>query len=187
MNIYLDLFLSFAKIGATTFGGGYAMLPMLKRDIVTKKSWATEEEIMDYFAIAQCTPGVVAVNTATFVGYKIKGVAGAVAATLGVVFPSIVIITVIAAFLQQIAGVEAVKNAFKGIRLAVCGTVTCTIFQLARKSFVDVISAIIGLAAFVAVAFFGAPAVPCIIAFAVVGVITQLIKTRLALKRGDGK
>lgn len=187
MNIYLDLFLSFAKIGATTFGGGYAMLPLLKRDIVEKKEWSTEEEIMDYFAIAQCTPGVVAVNTATFVGYKIKGVFGAIAATLGVIFPSVVIITVIAAFLQQIAGIEAVKNAFKGIRLAVCGTVSCTIFRLARKSFVDAFSAIIGLAAFISVAFFNTPAVPCVLIFAVVGVAAQAVKAERLTKRGGKK
>ncbi len=187
MNIYLDLFLTFAKIGATTFGGGYAMLPMLKKDVVAKKKWATEEEIIDYFAIAQCTPGVVAVNTATFIGYKYKGVGGAIAATLGVIFPSIIIITIIAAFLQQIATLEIVQNAFKGIRLAVCGTVTCTIIGTARKSFVDMLSAVIGLAAFVAVAFFGAPTVPCVVIFAVFGLAVQTIKAHVKTKRGEEK
>ena len=95
MKELLKLFLAFAKIGAVTFGGGYAMLPILQRDIVAKHKWATEDELLDYFAIGQCTPGVIAVNTATFVGYKNKGILGGIFATLGVVFPSIVIITII--------------------------------------------------------------------------------------------
>ena len=101
MNILWDLYRSFFTIGALTFGGGYAMLPMLEREIVHKHQWATQEEILNYFAIGQCTPGIIAVNTATFVGYKQKGVAGGVLATLGVVSPSILIITVIALVLRQ--------------------------------------------------------------------------------------
>ena len=100
MNIYLDLFTSFAKIGGLTFGGGMAMLPMLQREVVEKHGWATEEELLDYFAIGQCTPGIIAVNTATFIGRKQKGIAGGIIATVGVVFPSLVIITLLAAFLS---------------------------------------------------------------------------------------
>ena len=86
MNIYLDLFLTFAKIGVCTFGGGYAMLPILQREVVEKEGWATEEELTDYFAIGQCTPGIIAVNTATFVGQGLAGSIGGIVATLGVVF-----------------------------------------------------------------------------------------------------
>ena len=103
MNIYADLFLTFAKIGVCTFGGGYAMLPILQRELVEKRGWATEEELSDYFAIGQCTPGIIAVNTATFVGHSRKGAAGGVVATLGLVFPCLVIIMLIAAFLQNFA------------------------------------------------------------------------------------
>ena len=92
MNQYLDLFLTFAKVGVMTFGGGYAMLPILQREVVERKGWATEEELMDYFAIGQCTPGIIAVNTATFIGQKLNGVFGGIFATLGFVFPSLVII-----------------------------------------------------------------------------------------------
>ena len=95
MNIYLDLFLTFFRIGALTFGGGYAMLPMFKKELVDKHGWCTEDDILDYYAIAQCTPGVIAVNTASFIGFKKKGVLGAICATVGVVAPSIIIITVI--------------------------------------------------------------------------------------------
>jgi len=100
MNRLLDLFLTFARIGGLTFGGGYAMLPILQREVVEKKKWTTEEELMDYYAIGQCTPGVIAVNTATFVGQGLAGPIGGIVATLGVVFPSLIIITVIAAFIQ---------------------------------------------------------------------------------------
>ena len=95
MRELLDLFFTFARIGGLTFGGGYAMLPMLQKEVVERRGWATNEELMDYYAIGQCTPGIIAVNTATFIGNKTRGVVGGVVATLGVVFPSLVIITII--------------------------------------------------------------------------------------------
>ena len=101
MKKLLTLFLTFAKVGVMTFGGGYAMLPILQREVVEKKGWATEEELADYFAIGQCTPGVIAVNTATFVGQKLAGVAGGIVATLGVVFPSLVIISILAGLITN--------------------------------------------------------------------------------------
>jgi len=130
----LELFGSFFRIGICTFGGGYAMLPMLEREIVNKKGWATMEEMLDYFAIGQCTPGVIAVNTATFVGYKTKGVSGGVAATVGVVAPSVVIITLIAALLANFMEYEIVGYAFAGIRIAVCAMILKTVVQLAKSS-----------------------------------------------------
>lgn len=131
------LFLAFSKIGAVTFGGGYAMLPILQRDIVAKHMWATEDELLDYFAIGQCTPGVIAVNTATFVGYKQKGILGAIFATLGVVFPSVVIITLITAFVKNYAEIPAVIYAFNGIRVCVCVLIFNAILKLAKNSLVD--------------------------------------------------
>ena len=123
LNPYLDLFLTFAQIGVCTFGGGYAMLPILQREVVEKRGWATEDELMDYYAIGQCTPGVIAVNTSTFIGYRLRGVPGAITATAGMVFPSLVIITIIAAFIQQFAHLAVVQHAFAGIRIAVCALV----------------------------------------------------------------
>ncbi len=128
------MFLTFCRIGGLTFGGGYAMLPMLQREVVEKYGWATEEELMDYYAVGQCTPGIIAVNTATFIGYKKRGIAGAIAATAGVVFPSLVIITVIAAFLSNIQDNFYVQHAFAGIRVAVCALVGDTVVKLAKKS-----------------------------------------------------
>ena len=120
MRDYIDLFLVFARIGGLTFGGGYAMLPMLKKEVVENRGWATEEELLDYYAIGQCTPGIIAVNTATFIGFKKKKILGGIAATLGVVFPSLVIITIITLFLRNFAQIEIVRHAFAGIRVCVC-------------------------------------------------------------------
>ena len=119
MNLFA-LFIAFAKVGVMTFGGGYAMIPILEREIVDKHGWASSEELMDYYAVGQCTPGVIAVNTATFIGQKCAGTVGGVVATLGVVFPSLVIICVIAGILTNFADIPAVKSAFAGIRVCVC-------------------------------------------------------------------
>lgn len=137
MPLLLDLFCAFFRIGLFTFGGGYAMLPLLQREIVEKKKWATEEEMLDYFAVGQCTPGIIAVNTATFVGFKEKKLSGAIFATLGIVSPSLVIITVIAALLSNFAHIAAVQNAFAGIRVAVCVLILNSIVKLWKKSVVD--------------------------------------------------
>jgi len=135
--MYFDLFLTFARIGACTFGGGYAMLPILQRDVVEKKGWCTEEELADYFAIGQCTPGIIAVNTATFVGSKQRGSLGGIAATLGVVSPSIVIITVIAAFLRNFAHIAAVQHAFAGVRAAVVALIASSVWKLGKTTVKD--------------------------------------------------
>ena len=137
MNQLLDLFLTFARIGGLTFGGGYAMLPILQREVVEKRHWATEEELMDYYAIGQCTPGIIAVNTATFVGQGLAGSIGGIVATLGVVFPSLIIITVIAAFIQNFAQLAIVQNAFAGIRVCVCVLIFNAVVKLWKKAVVD--------------------------------------------------
>jgi len=137
MNLYLDLFVTFAKVGVCTFGGGYAMLPILQRELVEKRSWATEEELSDYFAIGQCTPGIIAVNTATFVGHKLRGAAGGVAATLGLVFPCLVIIMLIAAFLQNFADLPVIVHAFNGVRACVCALILSSVLKLRKSTVVD--------------------------------------------------
>ena len=134
MNIYADLFLTFAKVGVCTFGGGYAMLPILQREVVEKKGWATDGELTDYFAVGQCTPGIIAVNTATFIGYKYRGLPGGVLATLGVVFPSIVIITAIAAFLSNFADIPLVQHALAGINAAVVAMIAASVLKLGKST-----------------------------------------------------
>ncbi|MFR2331790.1 MAG: chromate transporter [Flavonifractor plautii] len=136
MNIYADLFLTFAKIGVCTFGGGYAMLPILQRELVEKRGWATEEELSDYFAIGQCTPGIIAVNTATFVGHSQKGAAGGVVATLGLVFPCLVIIMLIAAFLQNFAEQPVVVHASTACG-PVCALILSSVLKLRKSTVVD--------------------------------------------------
>ena len=143
MNLYFDLFWTFAKIGVCTFGGGYAMLPILQRELVEKRDWTTEAELSDYFAIGQCTPGIIAVNTATFVGHKLKGPAGGVAATLGLVFPCLVIIMLIAAFLQNFAELPVVIHAFNGVRACVCALILSSVLKLRKSTVVDVPTVII--------------------------------------------
>ena len=137
MNQYLDLFLTFAKVGVMTFGGGYAMLPILQREVVERKGWATEEELADYFAIGQCTPGIIAVNTATFIGQKLKGVAGGILATLGVVFPSLVIISLLAGVIEAFSHIAWVQHAFGGIRICVCVLILNAVVKLLKKAVVD--------------------------------------------------
>ena len=140
MKKLIELFLAFAKIGGLTFGGGYAMLPMLQREVVEKKGWATEEELMDYFAIGQCTPGVIAVNTATFVGQKQKGFLGSIAATVGVIFPSFVIISLLAGVIEAFSHLSWVQNAFGGIRVCVCVLIINAVLKLYKKAVLDKIT-----------------------------------------------
>ena len=143
MNIYLDLFLTFAKVGVCTFGGGYAMLPILQREVVEKKGWATDEELTDYFAVGQCTPGIIAVNTATFIGYKHKGIPGGVLTTLGVVFPSLVIISLLAGVITAFSHLAWVSHAFGGIRVCVCILILNAVMKLLKKAVIDVPTALI--------------------------------------------
>lgn len=137
MKKLLSLFFTFAKVGVMTFGGGYAMLPILQREVVEKKGWATDEELMDYFAIGQCTPGVIAVNTATFIGQKLYGILGGVVATLGVVFPSLIIISLLAGVIEAFKDIEIVQYAFGGIRVCVCVLILNAVVKLFKKAVVD--------------------------------------------------
>lgn len=170
-KLLAQLFVSFAKIGVMTFGGGLAMLPMLERELVESKKWVTNEEILDYYAVGQCTPGIIAINTATFVGYKQSKVLGAVCATLGMVFPSLVIISVIAAVLSNFADIPAVQHAFAGIRIAVCALITSAVIKLAKSNVRSLAQIIIAILAFVIIAVFGASPVVVVIGSAVVGLV----------------
>ena len=135
--IYWQLLGVYLKIGIFGFGGGYAMLPILQREVVEHKGWATEEELMDYFAIGQCTPGVIAVNTATFVGQKLRGIVGGIVATLGVVFPSLVIISLLAGVISAFSHLQWVQHAFGGIRICVCILICNAVVKLYKKAVVD--------------------------------------------------
>lgn len=177
MNLYLDLFLTFAKVGVCTFGGGYAMLPILQREVVEKKGWATDEELTDYFAIGQCTPGIIAVNTATFIGHKKKGIPGGILTTLGVVFPSLIIITLIAAFLSNFAHIPAVQHALSGVNAAVVALIASSVLKLGKSTIKDVVCVGIFLAVLALNFFVGLSPVLLIVAAGLVGYVTkQMLK-----------
>ncbi len=142
---YFELFWTFFKIGLFTFGGGAAMLPLLKREVVEKKHWAEDEELLDYYSIGQCTPGIIAINTATFIGYKMRGVFGAVLTTFGVVVPSVIVITLVAAVLQNFMDNKYVEAAFSGIRLVV----VALILQAVSELWIKGVKGKIGVAFFV--------------------------------------
>ena len=177
MSIYLDLFLTFSKIGVMTFGGGMAMLPMLQREIVENKGWATEEELMDYYAIGQCTPGIIAVNTATFIGKKLKGTAGAILATLGIIFPSVVIITILASIISAYRKIEWIDHAFAGIRVCVCILIINAAIKLGRKSLIDVPTAIIFAIVFLGTIFLDVSPVIFVILAAAAGILLRVKKS----------
>ena len=178
MKELFELFYTFALIGVTTFGGGAAMLPILQREIVDKRSWATQEELTDYYAIGQCTPGIIAVNTSTFIGYKRKGILGAVTATLGMVFPSLIIITAIAAFLSGFADIEFVKDAFAGIRACVCVLILNAVIKLWKSAVTDTAGIVIFVCAFIISAFTSLPVAIIVLVAGIVGFIIRKLKRR---------
>lgn len=167
------LFFTFARIGCFTFGGGYAMLPMLQKEIVEKLDWATEKEIMDYFAVGQCTPGVIAVNTATFVGFKRSGITGGIVATLGVISPSIVIITAIASLLSNFSDYPLVQNAFSGIRIVVAALILSVVIKMYKTAVVDWLGTLIFAVSFTLGLFIDFSPICYIVVAAIIGIVYQ--------------
>ena len=181
MKELLNLFFVFARIGGFTFGGGYAMLPMIQKEIVENKKWATEEEIMNYYAVGQCTPGVIAVNTATFIGYKLRGVWGAIFATVGVIFPSIIIITIIAAFISNFAHIPAVQHALAGINVVVCVLVLNAVITLWKKGVKNIFGIVIFVMAFAVAVFTDFSPIYTI----VVAILCGILYGKKTSKKGD--
>ncbi len=175
MKLLLQLFLTFAKVGVMTFGGGYAMLPILQREVVDNKGWASEEELMDYFAIGQCTPGIIAVNTATFIGLKYKGTLGGILATLGIVFPSLVIISLLAGVIEAFSHLVWVQNAFGGIRVCVCVLILNAVVKLFKKAVLDVPSFLIFLLVTLGSFFISVSPVIFVAAAAAAGILLKVL------------
>lgn len=163
------LFILYVKIGAMMIGGGYSMLPLLIRELVEKNHLITEDELTDYMAVAQCTPGVIAINTATFVGYKLHRVIGAIVASLGVIMVPMILIIVIAAVLQNFASYPIVQHVFAGIRIAVCALITSAVYKLFKKTVVNQTSFLLFLLAFLFVAVGGVSPVFIVIGAGIVG------------------
>lgn len=171
-----DLFGAFFRIGILTFGGGYAMLPMFRRECVERYQWVTDEEMLDLYAVSQCTPGIIAVNAATYMGYKERGTHGSVAATLGVVTPSVVIICLVASILKRFITHPVVAHAFAGIRVVVCALLITTVITLLRKSVKDISGALIALAAFALALLTPVPLVLIVIAAGVAGYVISRVR-----------
>ena len=170
------LFITFAKVGVMTFGGGMAMLPILQREVVQNKGWASDEELTDYFAIGQCTPGIIAVNTATFIGQKQRGVLGGVVATLGMVFPSLVIITALAGLITNFAHVAWVQHAFAGIRVVVCVLIFNAVLKLWKSAVHDVWGALLFAAVLAATLLTSLSPVVYVLLSAVAGIVIQSLQ-----------
>lgn len=174
-RLCMQLFLSFFKIGAFTFGGGYAMIPLIQREMVENKKWISDDDILEIIAIAESTPGPIAINMATFVGTRTAGFFGAFFATLGVVLPSFIVISVIARLLSEFSDIKAVQYAFNGIRAGVLALLLKALFTMYKKVKKNAFSYVILALAFVTTAFFGVNVLLVILCCAVFGIIVSLI------------
>lgn len=148
MKILIDLYLTFFILGSTSFGGGYAMLPILQRVVVERKEWVSEQDLADYFAIGQCTPGIIAVNVATFIGMKRRGIMGAIVATLGLVSPCIVIISIIAMLFQSFGSSDVVNSAFLGLKACVAVLIIGSAWSFMKKATIDKLTGVLFYAVF---------------------------------------
>lgn len=188
IKLNLELFWSFFKIGGMTFGGGLTMLPMLEHELVQKKQWVSEEELLDCYAIGQCTPGIIAVNTATFVGYKKNKISGGIFATLGMIFPSILIITIIAMFLKNFMDNIWFQHALQGVRGVVCALLCNTVINLCKKSLKNHFTELVFLAVLLLGFFTKIPTIILVLLAAATGIIADLIKEKTEhLRKQEGE
>lgn len=176
MKKLFSLYATFFRIGIFTFGGGLTMLPMLKYELIEKKQWIDEERLLECYAIGQCTPGIIAVNTATYVGYLRKGILGGIFSTLGMASPSILIITMVAAFLRSFMGSAILQHALMGIRGAVCALMLNTVYTLAKKSLIN--PACVGICAvtFLLALLTEIPTILLIVLAGIAGVVIDRVK-----------
>ncbi|MBQ0039971.1 MAG: chromate transporter [Treponema sp.] len=174
----LELYITFFKIGSITFGGGLTMLPILERELIDNKHWTSSEELLDYYAIAQSTPGIIAVNVSTFVGHKQGGIPGAIAATLGMVSPSIIIIVLVAEFISNFNTIPWVRKAMRGINVGVAALLTYSLINLTKKTVKNLWCFILYGTSFVSVYFFHIRTVFVILCAVAVGLFVYFIKRR---------
>lgn len=171
MNSGFEMFISFFKVGLFTFGGGYAMLPIAKAEIVEKKQWITFEELMDYYGIAQLSMGILAINTNTLVGYHIAKKKGATIAAVATALPSIIIIVLIAAFLTEYFNHPIVIDMFKAIRIVVTALIVSTTYDLAKKGIVDLFGIIMAITAFIAITFVNVNPIFLVVPSGILGIV----------------
>ena len=173
---YVQLFTAFFKIGLFTFGGGMSMLPMLQRELVESKQWLTEEEILNYFAIGQCTPGIIAVNVATFCGYKRAGLSGAIVSTVGIVCPSWIVITLIAGSISRFSDIVWIQRAMKGVYVAVAALLARAVFTFGKKIITDFVTAGIAVGAFLAMSVWNVSGILIVLVAGIIGFCAQIIR-----------
>lgn len=178
MKELLQIYIAALRVGALTFGGGYAMLPILQKEVVEGRKWNTEAEILDYYALAQCLPGIIMVNTLSFVGQKRRGRSGAAAAALGAITPSLIIITLIAAVLTAFADVPAVQHAFAGIRVCVCVLIFNSILKLWKSSVIDRVCLVLFLVIALGSLFFDITPIAFVVGAALFGILFTVIRSR---------
>ena len=181
---YVQVFTAFFKIGLFTFGGGMSMLPMLQRELVESKQWLTEEEILNYFAIGQCTPGIIAVNVATFCGYKRAGLSGAIVSTIGIVCPSWIVITLIAGSISRFSDIVWIQRAMKGVYVAVAALLARAVFTFGKKIITDFVTAGIAVGAFLAMSVWNISGILIVLAAGIIGFCAQIIRNG---KRASGR
>ena len=181
---YVQLFTAFFKIGLFTFGGGMSMLPMLQRELVESKQWLTEEEILNYFAIGQCTPGIIAVNVATFCGYKRAGLSGAIVSTIGIVCPSWIVITLIAGSISRFSDIIWIQRAMKGVYVAVAALLARAVFTFGKKIITDFVTAGIAVGAFFAMSVWNISGILIVLVAGIIGFCAQIIRNS---KRASGR
>ena len=186
---YVQLFTAFFKIGLFTFGGGMSMLPMLQRELVESKKWLTEEEILNYFAIGQCTPGIIAVNVATFCGYKRAGLSGAIVSTIGIVCPSWIVITLIAGSISRFSDIEWIQRAMKGVYVAVAALLARAVFTFGKKIITDFVTAGIAAGAFLAMSVWNISGILIVLAAGIIGFCAQIIRNgkKTSVRREEDK
>ena len=172
----LKLFSIFFKIGAFTFGGGYAMIPLIEKEVVTKQKWVSYEEVVDVFVIAQSIPGAIAINSSTFIGYKIAGRKGAIVATAGVVLPSIIIITIIASFFTRFQDNLIVKGAFRGIRSCIVALIILAGIKISKTSVKDKFTFVITAIGIIIIIFFNVKAILIILVGGGIGIMTYVYR-----------
>lgn len=184
---FLELYYVFAKIGTFTIGGGLAMMPMIQKELIEKRHWITDDELLDYYAVGQSTPGIVAVNVSTFVGYKQLGILGGIIATFGMVTPSLVIIMLLAKFINSIDDFPIVQKALKGINVAVTALLTSVVINFSKKTIKSVFNAICMMISFVIVFFLKIQSFYIIIAALLMGTIITAIKLKKENKNSEKK
>ena len=186
---YVQLFTAFFKIGLFTFGGGMSMLPMLQRELVESKKWLTEEEILNYFAIGQCTPGIIAVNVATFCGYKRAGLSGAIVSTVGIVCPSWIVITLIAGSISRFSDIVWIQRAMKGVYVAVAALLARAVFTFGKKIITDFVTAGVAAGAFLAMSVWNVSGILIVLAAGIIGFCAQIIRNgkKTSVRREEDK